>query len=192
MNIDVKNKTLVFGIGQGGINALDKLLAKIKKDEFTEYFAMDSDIETLKNSTAEHKITIGYDVTYGKGCHCDTKLGENCVVSSEEILSNLINGAVEVIILTCLGKGIGSGATLQFLRMVKGENLYTTVICTCPQDFEGKSSKVGTDFLGRIEPFIDDYVLVGPENIENTTLQDMYEELEHKMVVACINKLFEI
>ena len=192
MNIDVKNKTLVFGIGQGGINALDKLLAKIKKDEFTEYFAMDSNIETLKNSSAEHKITIGYDVTYGKSCYCDTKLGENCVVSSEEMLSNLINGAVEVIILTCLGKGIGSGATLQFLRMIKGENIYTTVICTCPQNFEGKSQEVGTNFLEHIRLFTDDLVLVTPEIYPNMILQDMYTQLDHKMALACMNNLFDI
>ena len=68
-----------------------------------------------------------------------------------------------MIILTCLGKGIGSGAALKFMRMIKSENINTTVICTCQQDFEGKSQEVGTNFLERIKPFVEDLVWVTPK-----------------------------
>ena len=45
----------------------------------------------------------------------------------------------------------------------KCENINTTVICTCQQDFEGKSQEVGTNFLERIKPFVEDLVWVTPK-----------------------------
>lgn len=136
MKKDMTNKTIVIGLGKGGISAMNYLYPKAQEDG-TEFLSIDSDSETLKHSATPHKIKVGDKIVNGAGCYRNYSLGEACVHSNKRKISNFIKGSVDIIILVSLGGGIGSGGIVSLLKLISDQNIYTRVIYTMPFGFEG-------------------------------------------------------
>lgn len=136
MKNDMTNKTIVIGLGKGGISAMHYLYPKAQ-EEGTEFLSIDSDSETLKHSATPHKIKVGDKIVNGAGCYQNYSLGEACVHSNKRKISNFIKGSVDIIILVSLGGGISSGGIVSLLKLISDQNIYTRVIYTMPFEFEG-------------------------------------------------------
>lgn len=98
MKNDMAYKTIVIGLGKGGISAMNYLYPKAQ-GEGTEFLSIDSDSETLKHSATPHKIKVGDKLVDGVGCYRNYSLGEACVHSNKRKISNFIKGSVDIIIL---------------------------------------------------------------------------------------------
>lgn len=136
MKNDMTNKTIVIGLGKGGISAINYLYPKVLEED-TEFLSIDSDSETIKNSATPHKIKVGDKLVNGTGCYQNYSLGEACVYSNKRKISNFIKCSVDIIILASLGGGISSGGVAVLLKLISDQNIYTRIIYTMPFEFEG-------------------------------------------------------
>lgn len=188
MKIDTENKTLIFAIGQGGIASMNHLLTKIVQDENTEFISLDSDKETLKKAKTKHKIQIGKNIVQGCSCDRNSFLGRACLYANKRKIHNLLTGSNEIIILTTLGGGISSGATYALLEIAKTLGIFSTVIFTMPQDFEGKTRKTNAkNTKEEIKKFASTYSEVNNKAWSNMAVNDFFIELNHRMALTCIN-----
>lgn len=127
-------KILVIGVGGGGNNALDRMIAA---DLFgVNYIAVNTDAQVLENSTAETKIQIGKKLTKGYGAGASPEIGEAAAIENEEEIKAAIEGA-DLCIVTCgMGGGTGTGATPVIAKFCQEAGALTVGVVTLPFSFE--------------------------------------------------------
>ena len=127
-------KILVIGIGGGGNNALDRMIASNIKG--TCYAAMNTDVQVLNDCSAEQKIQLGKKLTNGFGAGASSDIGEAAAKESEEEIKELITG-YDLCIITCgLGGGTGTGAAPVVAGYCKELGILTVAVVTTPFSFE--------------------------------------------------------
>ena len=75
----------------------------------------------------------------GQGCGGDAILGENAVRSGLAHIKTIMKNSELLLVITCLGRGTGSGGVQVISRLVKEENILTFFFVTFPFSFEGNN-----------------------------------------------------
>ena len=128
--IEIKDTTLknipkiyVIGIGGGGNNALNRMIASNVAN--VEFIAINTDLQVLETCKAEKKLSIGQRLTNGFGAGADPSVGEAAAVENEDEIRELLKDA-DMVILTCgMGGGTGPGATPVIARLCKESGILT-------------------------------------------------------------------
>lgn len=189
MKKDMTNKTIVIGLGKGGISAINYLYPKAQ-EEGTEFLSIDSDRETLKHSATPHKIKVGDRLINGAGCYQNYSLGEACVHSNKRKISNFIKGSVDIIILVSLGGGISSGGIVSLLKLISDQNIYTRVIYTMPFEFEGNIRNTNArKALKEIKKYAHKVIPVEMCTDEQNTLGELFLMSDKLMARLAIREL---
>ncbi|MCD6128863.1 hypothetical protein J7J35_04045, partial [Candidatus Bipolaricaulota bacterium] len=108
---------LVIGVGDGGINALERM----REAGLTgvRLVAADTDSQVLSISRAHEKLQLGADVTKGRGTGGDVEKGRQAAETAAWDVEKLVGGA-HLVFLTCgLGGGTGTGATPVIARLAR-------------------------------------------------------------------------
>ena len=103
-----------------------------------ELICLNTDVRTLKTSTAHSKVQIGKQLTRGLGAGGDPELGILAAEEAEEEIRAAVRGQDMVFICTGLGGGTGSGAAPTVSRIAKEEGAFVVVFATMPFSFEGR------------------------------------------------------
>ena len=101
-------KIVVMGIGGGGNNAVDRMIASGMSS--VEFIAMNTDKHVLLRSNADTKIQLGEKLTRGLGAGANPEIGEKAASESREEITNLLKGVDMVFITAGMGGGTGTGA----------------------------------------------------------------------------------
>ena len=125
----------VFGVGGGGNNALNRMIAANIKG--VEFIAVNTDRQALGRCTASKQICIGEQTTRGNGAGADPDKGAKAAEESAEEIKSAIEGADMVFIATGMGGGTGTGAAPVVARIAKEMGVLTVGIVTKPFKFEG-------------------------------------------------------
>lgn len=128
----------VVGVGGAGSNVLDQLAMDGMDDAQLELICMNTDVRTLKTSTAHAKVQIGKQLTRGLGAGGDPELGILASEEAEEEIRSVVRGQHMVFICTGIGGGTGSGAAPTVSRIAKEEGAFVVVFATMPFSFEGR------------------------------------------------------
>ncbi len=132
---DLHTKIAVLGIGDGGVNAINRM--KKQGLRGTKLIALDTDYQILNISAADQKLQIGADITAGRGTGGDIKKGELAIEKSRWEISSLIAG-MDLIFLACgLGGGTGTSAAPMIAQIAKEAGALTIGVVTQPFSFEG-------------------------------------------------------
>ncbi len=126
----------VIGVGGAGSNVLDQLALDGMDD--AELICMNTDVRTLKTSTAHAKVQIGKQLTRGLGAGGDPELGILASEEAEEEIRAAVRGQNMVFVCTGIGGGTGSGAAPTVSRIAKEEGAFVVVFATMPFSFEGR------------------------------------------------------
>ncbi len=126
----------VIGVGGAGSNVLDQIALDGMED--AELICMNTDVRTLKTSTAHSKVQIGKQLTRGLGAGGDPELGILAAEEAESEIRAALRGQNMVFICTGLGGGTGSGAAPTVSRIAKEEGAFVVVFATMPFSFEGR------------------------------------------------------
>ena len=101
-------KIKVIGVGGGGNNAVNRMIAAgIKSAEFV---AVNTDYQALTLSNAPTKVQIGAKLTGGLGAGADPNVGEKAAEESREELRALLKDVDLLFITAGMGGGTGTGA----------------------------------------------------------------------------------
>jgi cell division protein FtsZ len=125
----------VVGVGGAGVNAVNRMVeAEI---EGIEFLAVNTDLQSLQQSTADITLHIGPDVTRGLGAGSDPNLGRAAAMDEYDRIKALLKGSDMIFIAAGAGGGTGTGAAPIVARIAREIGALTVGIVTKPFGFEG-------------------------------------------------------
>ena len=157
-------KILVIGVGGGGCNAINRMMAeKIKSAQF---IAVNTDKQALMMNSAPVQIQIGEKLTRGLGAGADPEVGRRAAEESRAAIADKLKGADLVFITAGMGGGTGTGAAPVIASIAKEMGILTIAVVTKPFEFEGRirmqNAELGIKNLSRA---VDTLVVIPNERL---------------------------
>lgn len=125
----------MIGVGGGGTNAVNRMIGSGLKG--VEFWAVNTDLQALSVSLADHKLQLGNKLTKGLGAGSNPELGEKAAMESRDDITMALEGADMVFITAGMGGGTGTGATSVIAQAAKEMGALTIGVVTKPFRFEG-------------------------------------------------------
>ena len=180
-----KNIT-VMGIGGGGMNIINREIAKFADLKNVKLISVNTDKQLLETAKTE-KLLIGEKISNGLGSGGILEKGEKAAESSREEIAKELTGADKLIIIACLGGGTGTAASYVISKIAKEMNIKTAALVTLPFDFEGKKRNLtALDGLKKLKEIIPVYSFENNsilENVDNSTsLRDAFRIVDSVIV----------
>ena len=129
-------KIKVLGIGGGGSNAVDRLIAA--GFQGVDFISVNTDLAALRRSDAPMKLQLGTSLTRGLGGFGDPELGRKSALEDTERIREILDGADIVFVVTGLGGGTGTGASPIIAALAGEIGALTVAVVTKPFSFEGR------------------------------------------------------
>ena len=135
---ELKAKIKVIGVGGGGGNAVDRMIADGISD--VEFISANTDSKALAKSKAAVRIQLGEKLTRGLGAGSKPEIGKRAAEESREILVNAIGSDTNLLFITAgMGGGTGTGAAPVIAGIAREMGILTVGVVTKPFEFEGIS-----------------------------------------------------
>jgi len=125
----------VVGVGGAGVNAVNRMVEA--EVEGIEFVAVNTDVQSLQQSTADITLHIGADLTRGLGSGSDANVGRGAAMEDYDRVKALLKGSDMIFITAGAGGGTGTGAAPVVARISREIGALTVAIVTKPFGFEG-------------------------------------------------------
>ena len=136
-NISPVCQILVVGVGGGGNNAVNRMIAAGVKS--AKFLAVNTDKQAIMISSAEDQIQIGEKLTRGRGAGADAEVGRKAAEESRAEIAEKLKGTDLVFVTAGMGGGTGTGAAPVIASIAKEMGILTIAVVTKPFEFEGKT-----------------------------------------------------
>jgi cell division protein FtsZ len=133
----------VVGVGGGGTNAVNRMVEA--EVEGVEFLAVNTDLQSLQQSTADITLHIGADLTRGLGSGSDANVGRQSAMDDYDRIKALLKGSDMIFIAAGAGGGTGTGAAPIVARIAREVGALTVAIVTKPFGFEGSRRAESAD-----------------------------------------------
>ncbi|MBP6776380.1 MAG: cell division protein FtsZ [Piscinibacter sp.] len=153
---DLGTQIKVIGVGGGGGNAVDHMIAQAVQG--VEFICANTDAQALNRSTAHQLIQLG---NTGLGAGARPEVGRAAAVEAEQRIRDSIDGAHMLFITAGMGGGTGTGAAPVIARVAKEMGILTVGVVTKPFDFEGNRRMKAADAgLAELEANVDSLIVI--------------------------------
>jgi cell division protein FtsZ len=125
----------VVGVGGAGVNAVNRMVEA--EVEGVEFLAVNTDLQSLQQSTADVTLQIGAALTRGLGSGSDGNIGRQAAMEDYDRVKALLKGSDMIFITAGAGGGTGTGAAPIVARISRELGALTVAIVTKPFGFEG-------------------------------------------------------
>jgi cell division protein FtsZ len=180
--IETFAKIKVVGVGGSGGSSVNRMVAS--KIRGVEFIAMNTDVQALHYSQAQHKLHIGKAVTRGLGAGMDPEMGFRAAEESQNEIRELLKGA-DMVFVTCgMGGGTGSGASPLIASIAKEMGALTVGVVTKPFMFEGTQRRIIADAAHeKLSEQVDTIITIPNDRIlqiidRKTSLVDAFEMVD--------------
>jgi cell division protein FtsZ len=140
----------VVGVGGAGVNAVNRMVEA--EVEGVEFVAINTDLQSLQQSTADITLHIGPNITRGLGAGSNPELGRQAAMEEYDRIKALLKGSDMVFITAGAGGGTGTGAAPIVARIARELGALTVGVVTKPFGFEGsrrrEQAETGVELLG--------------------------------------------
>jgi cell division protein FtsZ len=168
----------VIGVGGAGVNAVNRMVdAGISGVEF---LAINTDLQSLQQSTADVTVHIGGEVTRGLGSGSDPVLGYKAAFEEQDKIKRLLKGSDMVFVTAGVGGGTGTGAAPVIARLAKTIGALTVGIVTRPFAFEGsRRATQAEEGIDALSQEVDTLIVVPNERLlsvlsRNTSMTEAF------------------
>ena len=152
----------VAGIGGGGVNAVNRMVEA--GVEGVEFIAVNTDAQSLQQSSAHVTLHIGKEITRGLGSGSDPKVGHAAAISDDDRIKSLLKGSDMVFVAAGSGGGTGTGAAPVVARIAREVGALTVGIVTKPFGFEGtRRARQADEGVEELAKHVDTLIVV-PNN----------------------------
>ena len=142
-------KIKVVGVGGGGSNAVSRMYRE--RMPSVEYLVINTDTQALLKCDVPLRISIGDQLTEGKGVGGNPEKGARAANESREQLFESLSEVDMVFVAAGMGGGTGTGAAPGIAEIAKQTGALTVGVVTTPFLFEGtrrmKNAKEGIEKL---------------------------------------------
>lgn len=172
-------KLKVIGVGGGGGNAINNMIAKGLNN--VEYIALNTDSQALKENQADLRVQVGKGLTSGLGAGARPEVGREAVEENRHEIEEAIEGADMVFVTAGMGGGTGTGGAPVVAGIAKRKGILTVGVVTTPFNCEGKVRlKFAMDGIKELKKSCDTVIVIPNERLldlsdENTTLVEAFE-----------------
>jgi cell division protein FtsZ len=133
----------VVGVGGAGVNAVNRMVEA--EVEGVEFLAVNTDLQSLQQSTADLTLHIGAELTRGLGSGSDSNVGRQAAMEDYDRMKALLKGSDMIFIAAGAGGGTGTGAAPVVARISREVGALTVAIVTKPFGFEGTRRREQAD-----------------------------------------------
>lgn len=162
-NAPIQNAIIkVIGVGGGGGNALEHMLAQ----DITgvEFICANTDAQALRNSSAECLLQLGQQITKGLGAGANPEIGRQAAEADRERIRSALEGANMVFITAGMGGGTGTGAAPVVAEIAKQMKILTVAVVTKPFEIEGKKRlRLAEEGIKQLSQYVDSLITI-PNN----------------------------
>src|SRR4051794_37635858 len=152
----------VVGVGGAGVNAVNRMVEA--EVQGVEFLAINTDLQSLQQSTADITLHIGPQVTRGLGAGSNPDLGRQAAMEEYDRIKSLLKGSDMVFIAAGSGGGTGPGAAPIVARIAREVGALTVGIVTKPFGFEGsRRAQAATTGIDALHTEVDTLIVV-PNN----------------------------
>ena len=192
---ELKPRITVFGVGGGGGNAVNNMIAAGLQG--VDFVVANTDAQALTMSKAERIIQMGVQVTEGLGAGSQPEVGR---AAAEEVLDEIrdhLSGAHMVFVTAGMGGGTGTGAAPVIAKAAKDLGILTVGVVTKPFHFEGeRRMRYSEAGIVELQKHVDTLLVIPNQNLfrvanEKTTFADAFAMADQVLYsgVACITDL---
>lgn len=191
----IKPKIVVFGVGGGGSNAVNHMIALNIKG--VDFVVTNTDAQALEHSLCENKIQLGAAITGGLGAGSVPEIGRRAAEESIPLIEDYLRDANMVFIACGMGGGTGTGAAPIIAKLSKERGILTIGVVTTPFAFEReKRMRVAQEGITEIRKYCDTTIVISNQNLfrvanADTTLQEAFKMADNVLVsgIRCITDL---
>jgi cell division protein FtsZ len=176
---DFSPRITVIGVGGGGTNAVDNMIAANLQG--VEFVVANTDAQQLMHSRADRRIQLGPHITQGLGAGAKPEIGKAAAEEAADELYRHLDGAHMVFITAGMGGGTGTGAAPVIARMARERNILTVGVVTKPFGFEGvRRARCADQGIEELQQFVDTLIVIPNQNLfrmanERTTWRDAFK-----------------
>jgi cell division protein FtsZ len=156
----------VIGVGGGGGNALEHMLAQ--DIDGVEFICANTDAQALKNSSAKCLLQLGQQITKGLGAGANPDIGRQAAEADRERIRSALEGADMVFITAGMGGGTGTGAAPVVAEIAKQLRILTVAVVTKPFVFEGKKRlHLAEEGIKHLSQYVDSLITIPNNKLMN-------------------------
>ena len=169
----------VIGVGGGGGNAVNNMLAK--GIHGVEFVAVNTDAQALQANLAPTKIQMGRALTNGLGAGARPAVGASAAQESQREIESALEGCDMVFITAGMGGGTGTGAAPVVAQIAKNLGILTVAVITKPFGFEGpKRARTASEGLQALRDVVDTLIVIPNESLldvagDDTSVSEAFE-----------------
>ncbi len=169
----------MVGVGGAGVNAVNRMVdAHIPGVEF---MAINTDLQSLQQSSADVTVHLGSGVARGLGAGSDPELGYKAAFEEQDKIKRLLKGSDMVFVTAGVGGGTGTGAAPVVARLARDVGALSVGIVTKPFKFEGtRRASQGEKGIDALAEEVDTLIVVPNERLlsvlaRTTTMMEAFQ-----------------
>ena len=176
---DFSPRITVIGVGGGGTNAVDNMIAANLQG--VDFVVANTDAQQLLHSRADRRIQLGPHITQGLGAGAKPEIGKAAAEEAADELYRHLDGAHMVFITAGMGGGTGTGAAPVIARMARERNILTVGVVTKPFGFEGvRRARSADQGIEELQQYVDTLIVIPNQNLfrmanERTTWKEAFK-----------------
>jgi cell division protein FtsZ len=188
IHTDFTPKITVIGVGGGGTNAVNNMIALNLPG--VEFVVANTDAQQLMLSRAERRVQLGPHITQGNGAGGRPEVGRASAEEAAEDVARHMDGAHMVFITAGMGGGTGTGAAPVIARMARERNILTVGVVTKPFAFEGRRRmRAAEDGINELQSFVDTLIVIPNQNLfkvanERTGWKEAFQLADHVLYMG--------
>jgi cell division protein FtsZ len=177
-DIDLSAKIKVIGVGGGGGNAVNTMIAS--RLEGVDFVIANTDMQALEASLATHKLQLGKEITKGLGAGANPEIGRKAALEDTDKIADIIGEADMVFITAGMGGGTGTGGAPIIAKIARDKGALAVAVVTKPFLFEGKKRALqAEDGIKELKESVDTLITIPNQRLLNvvgkqTSLRDAF------------------
>ncbi len=161
---DFTPRITVIGVGGGGTNAVDNMIALNLQG--VDFVVANTDAQQLQHSRADRRVQLGPHLTQGLGAGAKPEIGRAAAEEAADELMHCLEGTHMVFITAGMGGGTGTGAAPVIARMARERGILTVGVVTKPFTFEGaRRNKAAEAGIAELQQYVDTLIVIPNQNL---------------------------
>lgn len=174
----INAKIKVIGVGGGGSNAIEHMVAQ--PEDQVEYWVFNTDSQNLSISHCKNKLMLGKNVTAGLGAGNDPAVGEKAALDTEQSIQRIVSNSNMVFVVCGEGGGTGTGAAPVVAKLAKESGALVIGLVTRPFEYEGPKRKNNAlEGTKKLQEYADSVMIVSNDkmnyNCKGVTFGQAYQ-----------------
>ncbi|MGE0282641.1 MAG: cell division protein FtsZ [Rhizobiaceae bacterium] len=193
--VELKPKITVIGVGGGGGNAVNNMIAQNLQG--AEFVVANTDAQALTMSKASRLIQLGANTTEGLGAGSLPDVGHAAAEESIDEIMDHLAGTHMCFVTAGMGGGTGTGAAPVIAQAARHAGILTVGVVTKPFVFEGRRRmQAAEQGIERLRECADTVIVIPNQNLfrvadAKTTFADSFAMADRVLYqgVGCITDL---